>query len=423
MRFWKASPCFILAVGLVVAPTAWTQQKPLTQEQVQSLVRTGLGDETGAKAVEQRGIDFAVADGFLKILKAAGASEAFLNALRAARPPESASGKNLLHQVQILALLAGEVPSHRVAILVEERGINFDPQDNFLKEVRLGGGTDELINALKNARVTKPVTVDPLAQARQAEVQQHAARGAEFFQKRVYADAETEYRAAIRLDPLNVDFHVALSRALNSQKKTDEALAEAREALRLNPESDMAHYSLGNALRVKGDEDAAIAEFREALRLNPKNELVHNALGIALKQKGDLDGALAEYREALRLNPSDDMVHNNLAVALKQRGDVDGGIAEYREALRLNPNNGLAHSNLGNALRQKGDLDGAIAEYREGLRVNPNSGPAHNGLGLALEKKGDLEGALEQFRAATTLDPKNADFKKNYDRLLPQANK
>jgi len=59
---------------------------------VQSLVRDGLGDESGAKLIEQRGIDFAPAEDFLQSLKAAGASEAFLKVLRAAKPPEPTSG-------------------------------------------------------------------------------------------------------------------------------------------------------------------------------------------------------------------------------------------------------------------------------------------------------------------------------------------
>ncbi len=50
------------------------------------MVRDGFGDESGAKLIEQRGIDFATSDDFIQTLKAAGASEAFLAALRAASP-------------------------------------------------------------------------------------------------------------------------------------------------------------------------------------------------------------------------------------------------------------------------------------------------------------------------------------------------
>jgi hypothetical protein len=37
------------------------QQKPFTQEQVSNMVRDGFGDDSSAKLIEQRGIDFAPA--------------------------------------------------------------------------------------------------------------------------------------------------------------------------------------------------------------------------------------------------------------------------------------------------------------------------------------------------------------------------
>jgi hypothetical protein len=153
------------------------QQKPFTQEQVSNMVRDGFGDESGAKLIEQRGIDFAASEDFYQTLKAAGASEAVLNALRAAvapglspahadvaaslprhggvKPPlryadrsgstaagPPASAKKPLNQVQLFALLVGQVPSHRVSMLVQERGIDFEPTDDYLQEVRLAGGED-----------------------------------------------------------------------------------------------------------------------------------------------------------------------------------------------------------------------------------------------------------------------------------------
>jgi tetratricopeptide (TPR) repeat protein len=239
----------------------------------------------------------------MQTLKAAGASEVFLNALRAAKPPEPASAKKPLNQVQVFALLVGEVPSHRVTMLVQECGIDFDPTDDYLQEVRLAGGEEELIGALKIAKVMKPVTVDPAAQARQAAVRQHVARGAEFFQKKQYADAESEYRAAVRLDPQNADVHVAISRALNGQRKSDEALAETREALRLNPNNDAAHNTLGFVLGEKDDWDGEIAEEREALRLNPNNDAAHADLGFALEKKGDRQGALGNIARPTHSTP------------------------------------------------------------------------------------------------------------------------
>jgi hypothetical protein len=115
-----------MSAALKNGATTATPAKPFTQEQVVSMVRDGFGDESGAKLIEQRGIDFAPSEDFYQTLKAAGASEAFLKALRAAEPPEPASAKKPLNQVQIFVLLVGSVPSHRAAILVNEHGIGHE---------------------------------------------------------------------------------------------------------------------------------------------------------------------------------------------------------------------------------------------------------------------------------------------------------
>ena len=51
----------------VSATTSGTRPaKPFTQEQVSSMVRDGFGDESGAKLIELRGIDFAPAEDFMQ---------------------------------------------------------------------------------------------------------------------------------------------------------------------------------------------------------------------------------------------------------------------------------------------------------------------------------------------------------------------
>ena len=243
----------MLVMPLILTLPVQAEQKPFTQEQVSNMVRDRFGDESGAKMIGQRGIDFSPAVDFLQFLKAAGASEAFLKALRAAKPPEPASAKKPLNQVQVLALLVGQVPSHRVTMLVQERGIDFELTDHYLQEARLAGGDEQLVSALMSAKVTKPATVDPAAQVRQAEVLQHVARGAEFIQRKRYADAEAEFRSALRLDPQNAEIHDDLDIALGSNGDWDGEITEEREALRLNPNNDDAHVHLGVALENKGD--------------------------------------------------------------------------------------------------------------------------------------------------------------------------
>jgi tetratricopeptide (TPR) repeat protein len=448
MRFRKTLIFFILTMGLVFTLPAWAQQKPLTQDQVQSLVRSGLGDETGAKAIEQRGIDFDPAEDLMQNLKTAGANEEFLKALRAAKRPEPASAKKPLDQVQVILLLAGGVPTHRVAMLVKERGIDFEPQDDYLQEVRLGGGGNELISALKSAKVTKPGIVDPAAQARQTKVRQPVARGAELARKGQYARAEQEYRAAMLLDSQNADICVSLAYVLIEQMKWDDAAAVARDAIRLNPNNGAAHRYLGVALReqgscIRGWLDKAWSEPEkhtpqpeDSVREVPKGIQVESAaesnpdfvspcgnVDLNKKREASLVAAIAELGEAIRLNRDDDFAHVNLGEALADKGDWDGAIAEYREALRLNPNNDLAHIDLGYALGGgRGDLDGAIAETRLAVQLDSNNPWHHSALARWLEKRGDRHVALAEYRAAYTLAPQNPILRAAYESFLQKTN-
>ncbi len=103
---WRrpAVTILMLIIAVILPLPMRAQQKPFTQAQVQGMVRSGLGDDSGAKLIDQRGIDFAPTEDFLQALKVVGANEPFLQALRTAKPPQPAGGatKKPLNQVQVL---------------------------------------------------------------------------------------------------------------------------------------------------------------------------------------------------------------------------------------------------------------------------------------------------------------------------------
>jgi len=70
--------------------------------------------------------------------------------------PTAGPAQKPLTKAQILELLGGYVPSSRLATLVEERGIDFEPADDYFREVRAAGGQEVLIEALRKARRVKP---------------------------------------------------------------------------------------------------------------------------------------------------------------------------------------------------------------------------------------------------------------------------
>ncbi len=282
----KSAGLVLLLTALISPVVLRTQEKPLTQDQVMGLVRNNLGDEPGAKLVEWRGLDFQPSEAFLQALRRAGASDAFIKAVGSPRfkaPPGPAATKPL-NSFQLLELIANEVPSQRVAMLVEERGIDFKPEDAFLDALEMAGADQTLLQTLRKAQPVR-------AQGPTRTPAEEAAK------------AEQEFRTALKAEPEKPALHLFLGYALDQQQRLDEAIAEYREALRLNPSFVAARIYLGSALFRKGDVDGAAAEAREALRLDPSLAIAHFDLGLALEAKLDRQSALERYLLAADLAP------------------------------------------------------------------------------------------------------------------------
>lgn len=138
----------ILILIMLFLTTGWQparpQQstKPLTKQQVMALVKAGMESSELAARIKQLGIDFNLTDDFLSALRKAGAQEVVINMLRTIHPRP-------LTRDQVLELLAGHVPSQRMQELVKERGIDFIPDQDYLETLRVAGGEQTLLAALR----------------------------------------------------------------------------------------------------------------------------------------------------------------------------------------------------------------------------------------------------------------------------------
>ncbi len=119
-------------------------EKPLSKEQVMTLVKAGMDNAQLAKSVREYGIDFDPTDDYMEALRKAGAREELIGALHAVRPQP-------LNKEQVLQLVAGGVPVQRAAALVNQRGINFLADDSYLQMLRLAGADNTLLGAVREA--------------------------------------------------------------------------------------------------------------------------------------------------------------------------------------------------------------------------------------------------------------------------------
>ncbi len=176
-------------------------------------------------------------------------------AARAPAPP--------MRETEIFAWLASDLTSHRIAGMVQERGIDFAVTPDDLAQLRVAGTGYELTHALEIARVTRPNNIAPAFEALQSEIIRHVGLATAAFRAGQFAEepfpespsltlirfssclltgrrfvrfppqAADEYRTAILLDPRNADLQVGLSRSLSAEGRPQEGsgIRDRRAAL------------------------------------------------------------------------------------------------------------------------------------------------------------------------------------------------
>ncbi|HTK95015.1 MAG TPA: tetratricopeptide repeat protein [Terriglobales bacterium] len=275
-----------------------------------------------------------------------------------------------LTKADIDKLLDGGVSPTRVAILVEQQGIDFDPDPNYLRDLDLRANADKLSDALRTAGLQRTL--------KRGDADLKAGR---------WAQAELDYRATLALQPSNTQ----------------------------------AHAGLGTALVQQGRGESAIPELGLVLAAEPNNAAAHRGMGMALMQRKDYAGAVTELGKARQLEPNDAMTHAALADAMLEQGDADSAVGEYSQALKLDVNLMPARLGLGRAFERKGDLAGAENNYRYLLALDSRNARANYGLASVMEKKGNTQDALNFYRNAYTADPGNEQYRTSYERMVALA--
>ncbi|GFO70445.1 O-GlcNAc transferase [Geomonas limicola] len=100
-------------------------------------------------------------------------------------------------------------------------------------------------------------------------VQQHLKNGLDALNAGDFSKAETEFRAALKLDPTCADAHSDLGLILLKHNDLEGAIRENREAIRLAPKRSDLLRNLGITLAQAGQSAEAVKVFKEALAIDP----------------------------------------------------------------------------------------------------------------------------------------------------------
>jgi len=112
-----------------------------------------------------------------------------------------------------------------------------------------------------------------------------------------WAEAESEFKRAIEIDPNIAAAHVWYASLLTVTQRFDEAISETQKAKDLDQFNPVAVMSLGRAYYRARQNEKAIQYLRDVLRQDPNNHQAEYILGYAYIKQGLLNDAVAIFEK------------------------------------------------------------------------------------------------------------------------------
>jgi tetratricopeptide (TPR) repeat protein len=194
--------------------------------------------------------------------------------------------------------------------------------------------------------------------------------------------AISAYEQAAKLQPKDPEQHLSAGLLLENENKFADAESQYKEALALDPSSD-AVTALAN-LYMRGRRFPEAAEYLEKLvAQQPQNAAAHIQLGRVLAAEGKNDAALAQLQAGAKLAPSDVSVEPDLADLYTTLHKNDQAEAVYRFLLAKSPNSPDLHRSLGQSLMRERKFADAQQEFLTVVKLKPDFGEAYGDLAFA----------------------------------------
>jgi tetratricopeptide (TPR) repeat protein len=243
-----------------------------------------------------------------------------------------------------------------------------------------------------------------------------------------FKEAETTYKAAIRIAPDDSNTRNNLASLYYSQRKFSDAEREFRRALEREPENPAmrrnlraAKYARENGRKARDVATAVAAEkpllvserlteILQIVLLVPPQELetatTHEKRGDSFLARKMFDDAIIEYRRSIAVDRYNAVIVNRLGIAYHQNQKLNEAERQYREALKLNPYYVEALNNLGSVEYSRQEYDRALSQYNKALKIQPDSATILQNIAGCLFAMERYEEGAQMYQRALQINPK-----------------
>lgn len=191
-----------------------------------------------------------------------------------------------------------------------------------------------------------------------------------------YSQATSDLSKALEGAPLGftpIDVYRMRWQAYYWQQNYDAAMQDVQQALRIEPSNSYFHLALGDCYRMKKDLRNAITSYQRGAQLDPSNANVYYFIALAYNELGDFTKQGSSAADAIRKGTTYKGESWNLVGQSWFAGrKYDEAAQSYERALQLKPDLKDVYTNLSEVYRMLNRFDDAINTVNRGLRVYPD---------------------------------------------------
>ncbi len=154
-----------------------------------------------------------------------------------------------------------------------------------------------------------------------------------YAQKRLFKEAEMEFRKALSDDPSNATAITGLGKSLCDQGKFLEGITEYERISQLLPSDQTLQNNLRLTYRI------LIQKYNDIVKKEPNNAQAYYSLGVMYSKIKEINAALKAYIQALEIQPELRNALFNLASIEEATGKLDQASFYYQKFLSLPPKN------------------------------------------------------------------------------------
>ena len=245
--------------------------------------------------------------------------------------------------------------------------------------------------------------------------------------------AESEFEAALQLEPSRYEAHFNLGSLAQIQGRHEVALEYFATSLHLHPDHADGWYSRGLSLSALARWDEASEAYDMCLAIEENYVKAYMAKGAIEMNRGawaDAEQYLNRFLELHEEEASDLTIQTqiwlrqieesrkgegeeegesiqqlmDLANEALENGEIDKAIERFTEVLAIQPRYSFALANRAQMYVLLKDYRSALLDIHQAIELDPEAAVLHANLGHVYQSMGDREKALEAYNEALAMD-------------------